>query len=80
LDFKEILEQYELPYEVKVKQEKPSPHVGGWRKFGKQISAMQSKKTKRQKKKWLKNEAKKVKKRSLQLKKGGRGWLHSRNQ
>lgn len=77
LIFREILEQYEAPYEVKVKQEAPPPHVGGWRKFGREIAALRSKTSLRDKKRtWHKDEAKNKRKHSLQLKKGGRGWLH----
>lgn len=71
LDFKEILEQYEAPYEVKVKQETPHPSVGGWRKFGKKMATSQKKTKKRQRRMWSK-----YGKKSLQLKKSGRGWLH----
>ena len=73
LDFKEILEEYKVPYEVKVKQEKPSPHVGGWRKFGRGIAASQRKSERSGS--WPMKEKRNGRKRQ-QLKKGGRGWLH----
>lgn len=73
LEFKEILEEYEAPYEVKAKAEKPLPHVGGWRKFGGQMAAG----ARSRKRQWLEeNKLKKGRKKKLQLKKGGRGWLH----
>ncbi|UCE95190.1 MAG: hypothetical protein JSV51_05495 [Candidatus Bathyarchaeota archaeon] len=77
LDFKEILDQYEAPYEVRIKQEKPLPNVGGWRKFGKKMSSSRKKVNKRRMRTYSENRTKN-KKRNLQLKKGGRGWLHFR--
>lgn len=73
LDFKEILEEYEAPYEVKVKQEQPLPSVGGWRKFGRKIAAEQRKSERSGS--WPIRERRNGRK-SQQLKKGGRGWLH----
>jgi len=78
LDFKEILEQYGTPYEVRVKQETPSPHVGGWRKFGKEMGAGRGRMMKRRKRTWSEDKVENGKMRSLQLKQGGRGWLHAR--
>jgi hypothetical protein len=75
LDFKEILDEYGAPYEVKVKQIVPSPYVGGWRKFGREIVASQ-RRTSSRKARWLLDAEDKGKKQGLQLKKGGRGWLH----
>ncbi|MDH5448397.1 MAG: hypothetical protein OEX01_05275 [Candidatus Bathyarchaeota archaeon] len=78
LDFREILAEYETPYEVRVKQEEASPSVGGWRKFGREIAAVQRKARKRRRRTWVKDKARNGRKQSLQLKKGGRGWLHIR--
>ena len=72
LEFKEILEEYEAPYEVKVKEERPLPHVGGWRKFGRQIAT----RARSRRKLWLEDNSKRRRNGNLQLKKGGRGWLH----
>jgi len=77
LDFKEILEEYEAPYEVKLKQEQPPPSVGGWRKFGKELAAFHRKARGSQRRLWLRKELNSNKK-NQQLKKGGRGWLHVR--
>jgi len=78
-DFREILAEYEAPYEVRVKEEVPSPSVGGWRRFGREIAAVQRKARKRPRRTWFKDKARNGRKRSLQLKKGGRGWLHIRS-
>ena len=72
LEFKEILEEYEAPYEVKVKEERPLPHVGGWRKFGRQMA----RRARSRRMLWLEDNSKKGRNGNLQLKKGGRGWLH----
>lgn len=74
LEFKEILEEYEAPYEVKVKQETPSPSVGGWRKFGREMAARRG--SARKTGSWPFDG--KSKPARQQLKKGGRGWLHVR--
>lgn len=73
-DFKDILEQYNAPYEVKVKQDQPSPEVGGWRKFGRGLAAARRQKTRRQK--FDRSRDSRVRAPEGQLKKGGRGWLH----
>jgi len=70
LDFKEILKEYEAPYEVRVKQEQPPQSVGGWRKFAKKEIIS---KGKRERPKIPKKKAK-----EQQMRKGGRGWLHFR--
>jgi hypothetical protein len=72
-EFKEILEQYDMPYEVKLKQEAPPIQVGGWRKFGREMAVTQ-RKLRRQ---WSQAETT-GKGKNMQLKKGGRGWLHVR--
>lgn len=72
LEFKEILEEYDAPYEVKVKEERPLPHVGGWGKFGRQMAA----RARSRRMLWLEDNSKKGRNKNLQLKKGGRGWLH----
>ena len=74
--FRKILEKYEAPYEVKVKQERPPPSVGGWRKFGREIAASQRKKSDGRRRMWPIIEGKDGKGRNQPLKKGGRGWLH----
>jgi hypothetical protein len=74
MDFKEILEEYNAPYETKVKQEVPDPHVGGWRKFGREIAARRDRRG-RLRRRWLTEEGKGPTGK-LQRKKGGRGWLH----
>lgn len=74
MEFKEILEKYNAPYETKIKQEIPNPHVGGWRKFGRQIAATR-RGNRRLRRTWSRDETK-GEKGKLQLKKGGRGWLH----
>ncbi|NIM45196.1 MAG: hypothetical protein GTO54_06115 [Nitrososphaeria archaeon] len=77
VEFNEILEEYEAPYDVKAKQEEPHPSVGGWRKFGREMAAARRKARKRRRNTWGTGEAGKgQKKGSLQVKKGGRGWLH----
>ena len=76
LNFKKIMEQYETPYEVKAQQETPSPQVGGWRKFGKKIAAMRREGEGRSREAWFKDDSKGGRKQGLQLKQGGRGWLH----
>jgi len=76
LDFKEILEKYGTPYDVKVKLERPLPRVGGWRKFGRGIAASCRNVKKRRRRMWPKEENGNEKTHNLQLKKGGRGWLH----
>ncbi len=76
LNFKKILEQYETPYEFKAKEERPSPHVGGWRKFGKRIATMRSISERRHRRSLARDDRTPSKSQSLQLKKGGRGWLH----
>ncbi len=73
LDFKEILEEYEAPYDVKVKQETPLPSVGGWRKFGRQMAAS-NRRRKQRSGSWPLDDGGKRKRQ--QLKNGGRGWLH----
>lgn len=74
LDFKEILEEYKAPYEVKVKQETPLPHVGGWRKFGRKMAAAHRKR--KNNKNWPIVE-RGNKRKNQQLRQGGRGWLHT---
>jgi hypothetical protein len=73
-DFKDILEQYGAPYEVKTEQDQPSPEVGGWRKFGRGIAAVRGRRTQKQRFDWSRECRGKAPK--GQLKKGGRGWLH----
>ena len=79
LEFKEVLVEYKAPYEVKVKEDRPSPHVGGWRKFGRQMAASRRTRNGDRKGLWLKDHPNNRKKK-LQLRKGGRGWLHIRSQ
>ena len=71
--FREIVEQYDLPYTEKAQAIQPNPSVGGWRKFARKHVVGQ----KRTRQWRAENERKKSLKRQ-QLKKGGRGWLHVR--
>jgi len=75
LEFKEVLEEYKAPYEVKVKEDRPSPQVGGWRKFGRKMAASRRIRNGDRNGLWL-NDHSNSRKNKLQLKKGGRGWLH----
>ena len=77
LEFKEILEEYAAPYEVKVKSETPPPSVGGWSRFGREMAASQRMAGRSRRAAWPVGEGS-GKKGSLQRKKGGRGWLHFR--
>jgi hypothetical protein len=72
LDFREILDEYDVPYEAKVKQETPPPQVGGWRRFGREIAASRRHSERKRRGRWP---LATVKKRQQQ-KQGGRGWLH----
>jgi len=76
IDFRGILEKYRALFEMKAMQEKPPPHVGGWRKFGRNIAASQRKIENRCSRIRHFDDGKAGKRKSQQLKKGGRGWLH----
>jgi hypothetical protein len=73
LDFREILDEYGAPYEVKVKSEVPLPRVGGWRKFGRTMAA--ARRGSRTRRSWSVDA--KDRRQRQQLKQGGRGWLHA---
>lgn len=75
LDFREILDEYDVPYETKVKQETPPPQVGGWRRFGREIAASRRHSEGRRQGQWPIGKAQKGPQRQQQ-KQGGRGWLH----
>ena len=51
----------------------PHPSVGGWRKFARTVLN-----TQKRARKWKKTVPRRKRNKSLQLKKGGRGWLHYR--
>lgn len=70
LNFREIVEYYKIPEIDKFVQ--PHPFVGGWRKFIRTTIAVQKKKKPRSRQQNFTPEKEKQ-----QLKKGGRGWLHS---
>ncbi len=72
LEFKEILQTYSKLYGTPL-YEPHSPFVGGWRKFGKEISK-RFKTNRRRAQEYRRHINGKRKKQ--QLKKGGRGWLH----
>jgi len=71
LSLKEIL----LLHEVQNVEQfvPPHPSVGGWRKFGRTVLNQQ-----RRVRDWEGPVSRRNRKKSLQLKKGGRGWLHYR--
>lgn len=69
-DFKEIIEKYDVPYEVRIKQ-RPHPSHGGWRKFIRK--EILSKKRNRKQYKVHGNP-----KRNPQSSTSSRGWLHIR--
>lgn len=70
-DFVEILERYKPPGAETVAT--PSPSVGGWGKFMRNVLSKQSRLTKRRRIPPPEQNRKKQ-----QPKKGGRGWLHFR--
>jgi hypothetical protein len=72
LDFLEIL-QHHIPVEVENKVFPPNPSVGGWRKFVRDVISKEKRFTKRGR--MIPTEVKSKKRQ--QLKKGGRGWIHS---
>lgn len=75
LDFVEILQQH-IPLEASDRVIPPNPSVGGWKKFIRDFISKQKRFTKRGRP--IPSEVKH--KGKQQLKKGGRGWLHSRQE
>lgn len=71
--FREIVEQYNLPYEARARGVQPSPSVGGWRKFVRENLIRQ-----KRARQWRVAKEQKKASKGQQLKKGGRGWLHVR--
>jgi hypothetical protein len=69
-DFVEILEQYKPPDAERLIP--PSPSVGGWRKFIRNVLSKQKRFTRRRRP----APAEPDRRKGQQLKKGGRGWLH----
>jgi hypothetical protein len=74
LNFKEILRLHRV--ENVERFVSPPPSVGGWGKFGRTVLNKQ-----KHARKWkVKKSGPRRKRKKLQLKKGGRGWLHYRMQ
>jgi len=71
LDLKAILHLHEI--QNVERSIPPHPSVGGWRKFARTVLNKQ-----RRVRKWKKPMPRRNRKKNLQLKKGGRGWLHYR--
>jgi len=70
LDFKEILSLHEVANVERFVS--PHPSVGGWRKFSRTLINRQSRA-----RKWNGSVQRRKRNGNLQLKKGGRGWLHA---
>lgn len=71
LDFKEILQQHDLPSVGPIVP--PDPSVGGWGKFVRAVLSSQS-----VSRRGRRAPPRPDKHQGQQLKKGGRGWLHSK--
>ena len=73
LDLKEILRLHEIQNVERIVP--PHPSVGGWRKFARTVLNKQ-----RRARRWMESPTAPVRNRksNLQLKNGGRGWLHYR--
>lgn len=69
LDLRAILRVHEVENVERIVS--PHPSVGGWGKFARTVLKQQSRA-----RKWEAPAPKRKRKKSLQLKKGGRGWLH----
>jgi len=76
LCFREILQQHKLPEVGVDRVVPPSPAVGGWGKFIRDVLRKQGRVTRRGRRELLME--KPDDKVDRQLKKGGRGWLHFR--
>lgn len=70
LDLKDILSRHCI--ENVDRFVSPHPSVGGWGKFARTVLARQSRA-----RAWKEDESGQDRKANLQLKKGGRGWLHA---
>jgi len=71
LNFREIVESYKIPYPERIIQ--PHPSVGGWGKFIRTVITNRKAKKRRRHREYAED----ANRRGQQLKKGGRGWLHS---
>jgi len=71
LNLKEILHSHKVQNVERVIP--PHPSVGGWGKFARTVLNNQ-----KRRRKWEKPVSRRNRKKKLQLKKGGRGWLHYR--
>ena len=71
LNFKKILGFYGIPNVERFVQ--PPPSVGGWGKFARAVLNRQ-----KRFRRWKKPAPNRKREKNLQLKKGGRGWLHIR--
>ena len=69
-NFREIVEQYMFSEEYNAVS--PSPSVGGWGKFGRNVLSKQRRYTRRRRP----EPAKPILPEDRHLKKGGRGWIH----
>jgi hypothetical protein len=72
LNLREILEVHEVENLERVLS--PLPSVGGYRKFARTVLNVQ-----KRAQKWRESEPTRKGRGNLQLKKGGRGWLHCRS-
>jgi hypothetical protein len=71
LDLKDILHLHKIQHCEQIIP--PHPSVGGWGKFARDVLKKQ-----RRARKWMDPAPRRSHKKNLQLKKGGRGWLHYR--
>jgi len=71
LNLKDILHSHKIQNVERVIP--PHPSVGGWRKFARTVLNNQ-----KRRRTWEKPVSRRNRKKNLQLKKGGRGWLHYR--
>lgn len=71
LNLKDILHSHKVQNVERVIP--PHPSVGGWRKFARTVLNNQ-----KRRRKWEKPVSRRNRKKNLQVKKGGRGWLHYR--
>ena len=69
LNLKDILHSHKIQNVERVIP--PHPSVGGWRKFARTVLNNQ-----KRRRTWEKPVSRRNRKKKLQLKKGGRGWLH----
>jgi hypothetical protein len=71
LNLKDILHSHKVQNVERVIP--PHPSVGGWGKFARTVLNKQ-----KRRRKWEKPVSRRNRKKNLQVKKGGRGWLHYR--